>query len=109
MKMSTKSMLTAVLVFLAGSMALAQETAHAAGTSDWKALGALGAFLGLGLAALGGTLGQSKVAAATMEGIARNPQAQGQMFVPFVLSLALIESLVITAFVIAFLVLGKLS
>ena len=63
----------------------------------------LGAALAIGLAAFGGALGQGKTAAAALDGIARNPAAQGKIFVPMIIGLALIESLVLYAFVIAFL------
>ena len=43
-----------------------------------------------------------------MEGIARNPQAQKDMFVPLMIGMAFIESLVIYAFVIAFLIQSKI-
>ena len=41
-----------------------------------------------------------------LEGIARNPNASGKLFTPMILGLALIESLVIYALVIAFVVGG---
>ena len=63
---------------------------------------AIGAGMAIGAAALGGALGQGKIGAAAMDGIARNPQAQKTMFVPMVLGLVLIESLVIYALVISF-------
>ena len=63
----------------------------------------MGAGLGLGLAALGGGLGQGKAAAAALEGISRNPAASDKIFTPMIIGLALIESLVLYAFVIAFL------
>ena len=63
---------------------------------------AIGAGLAIGVAALGGALGQGKIGAAAMDGIARNPQAQKTMFVPMILGLVLIESLVIYALVIGF-------
>lgn len=75
---------------------------------EGTALIAIGAALAIGMAALGGTLGQSKAAAAALEGIARNPEAQGKIFTPMILSMALIESLVIFGFVIAFMLLGKI-
>lgn len=62
----------------------------------------LGAALAIGLGAFGGSLGQGKTAAAALEGIARNPSAQPKIFVPMIIGLALIESLVLYAFVIAF-------
>lgn len=69
---------------------------------------ALAAAIAIGLAALGGALGQGKVAASAMEGIARNPEAGSKMFTPLMISLALIESLVIYALVIAFLLQAKM-
>ncbi len=60
----------------------------------------LGAGLGVGLAAFGAASGQGKAAAAALDGIARNPSAGGKMFVPLVLSLALMESLVILSFLV---------
>ena len=56
----------------------------------------------ISVAAFAGALGQAKAAAAALEGIARNPGARGDVFVPFILGLALIESLVIYALLIAF-------
>lgn len=68
---------------------------------------ALAAALTIGLAALGGTTAQGKVASSALEGIARNPEAQGKIFTPMILGMALIESLVILGFVIAFMIQGK--
>jgi len=70
---------------------------------------ALAAGLGLGLAALGGALGQGRTAAAALDGIARNPGASGKIFTPMILGLALIESLVIYSLVISFMLLGKIG
>jgi F-type H+-transporting ATPase subunit c len=67
----------------------------------------LGAALGLGLAALGGGLGQGRAAAAALDGIARNPGAADKIRGPMILGLALIESLVIYALIIALLVVTK--
>ena len=47
-------------------------------------------------------MGQGRAAAAALDGLARNPTAYNKVFVPFILGMALIESLVILAFVIAF-------
>ncbi len=68
---------------------------------------AIGAGLGMGLAVFGGGLGQGKTAAAALEGIARNPGAADKMFVPMIIGLALIESLVIYMMIIAFILSGK--
>ena len=61
-----------------------------------------------GLAALGGGLGQGRAAASALDGIARNPQASGKIFVPMIVALALIESLVIYGLLIAFNLAGKI-
>lgn len=92
----TVLMLSTLMMTLGASMAFAAEGA----TGD--AYGSLGAALAIGLAAFGGSLGQGKAASAALEGIARNPAAQGKIFVPMIIGLALIESLVLYAFVIAF-------
>ncbi len=68
----------------------------------------IGAALAISLATIGGAIAQGKVATAAMEGIARNPEASGKIFTPLIISLALIESLVIYALVIAFMLQGKL-
>jgi F-type H+-transporting ATPase subunit c len=73
-----------------------------------KAALALGAGLGIGIAALGGALGQGRAAASALEGIARNPEASGKVMTPMIIALALIESLVIYALVIAFMLMGKI-
>jgi F-type H+-transporting ATPase subunit c len=93
---------TTFLVTLAvASTAFAQDVDAAEwGARGW---GALAAGLGLGLAALGGALGQGRAAAAALDGIARNPNASDKLFQPMIIGLALIESLVIYSLIISFL------
>jgi len=88
----------------------AAVTADKGGDNNFtvKAYIAIAAGIGIGIAAFGGALGQGRAAAAALEGIGRNPGASGKMFVPFILALALVESLVIYALVIAFMLVGKL-
>lgn len=93
--------LTSLMVTFGASVAFAEEVAAAASTYH-DPYASLGAALAIGLAAFGGALGQGKTAVAALEGIARNPAAQGKIFVPMIIGLALIESLVLYAFVIAF-------
>lgn len=69
---------------------------------------ALAAGIAIGVAAFGGALGQGKAAAAALEGIARNPGAASKVQTPMIIALALIESLVIYALVIAFILQGKI-
>ena len=78
---------------------LAAETAEAVGSA--AGFKALAAALAISLGALGGALAQGRIASAAMEGIARNPQALKNMFVPFIVSLAMVESLVLFCLVIA--------
>ena len=83
--------------------ALAQVAAQAAaeGNNINSGLRAIGAALAIGIAALGGALGQGRATATALDGIARNPAASGKILIPMVLGLALIESLVIYALIIA--------
>ncbi len=88
--------------------AVTHTTTAAAATGSDKGLLALAAALCMGIAVLGGTFGQGKAASAALEGIARNPAAQDKIFTPMLLSLALIESLVILGFLVAFVKIGGL-
>jgi len=101
------------LVTLVPAMAvllLLGDTAFAAEAVDnSKGLVGLAAGLAIGLAALGGALGQGNAAKAAYESIARNPQAADKLNTPFFVGLALIESLVISALVIAFFLQGKIT
>ncbi len=65
---------------------------------------AIAAGLTITSASIGGAIAQSKAASVALEGIARNPAAADKLFTPMIIALALIESLVIYAFVIAFLI-----
>jgi F-type H+-transporting ATPase subunit c len=110
--MSLKSKLSviaavATALVLVPTMAFAQE----AGANKWEANKWVAASAGfaIGIAALGGTMGQSRAAAAALEGISRNPGAAARIQTPMILGLALIESLVLFAWVIAFLLIGRLT
>ena len=94
---------------LVSSTALAQEAA-AAGANQFnvQAAAALGAGLAIGLAALGGGLGQGRAAGSALEGISRNPGAAPRIQTPMILGLALIESLVLFAFAVSFLLYSKI-
>ena len=77
------------------------EEMGSSGSAGEAGIKALAAAITISLGALGGALGQGRVAASAMEGIARNPQAGKSMFVPFMVALAMIESLVLFCLVIA--------
>ena len=106
--MKTKTTFFGLLTLFFSSKAWAEEGSRLMGQVNvgdalsHTELYAIGAGLAIGIAALGGALGQGKIGAAAMDGIARNPQAQKTMFVPMILGLVLIESLVIYALVIGF-------
>ena len=84
------------------------DTGAVAATGDYFWACAIGAGLIMGLASGLGALGQSKAAAAALEGIARNPQAADKIQTPMILSLALMESLVLFSFAIAFLLQNRI-
>lgn len=92
------------------SVALAQEaTGHTnVLAQEHGGLMAIAVAIGIGVAALGGAFGQGRAASAALEGISRNPNASDKVFVPMILGLAFIESLVLFTWVLMFLLLGKL-
>ena len=94
------------ILFLCSS--LVPQVAFAAEIVEGSGLYALAAALSIAIAAVGGALGLGRIGAAAMEGLARNPQAQGKMLIPMVIGLAFIESVMIFALVIAILILGNL-
>ena len=105
MKIFFNKTMTTLGFFLFSVQALAEEEGihfSLGNIDDAEFLGlmGLGAGVGIGLAAFGAASGQGKAAAAALEGIARNPAAQGKMLIPLVLSLALMESLVIFSFLV---------
>ncbi len=93
-----------LVALLAPAIAMAAPAANAI-PSDPSSLAYAMAFA-IGVAALGGALGQGRAVSAALEGICRNPNSRDAVFVPMLLGLAFIESLVIFALVIAFLVQG---
>src|ERR1700759_1213584 len=110
--MSLKSKLS-VIVAVATALVLvpAMAVAPEAGANKWEANKWLAASAGfaIGIAALGGTTGQARAAAAALEGISRNPGAAARIQTPMILGPARIESLVLFALVIAFMLVGKVS
>lgn len=94
------------IVFLAGAQAFAEEIAKEGGSEN-SGLIAIAAGVAIALGALGGAIGQGLIGSSAMQGIARNPEATQKMFVPMIIGLALVESLVIYALLIAFQLVGK--
>ena len=100
---------TLLAVFGFSATAFAQGADKAQSQAGGAGEIALAAGIAIGVAALGGGIGQGRAAAAALDGIARNPGAAGQIRGPMILGLALIESLVIYALIIAFLLVGKVG
>ena len=93
---------TTIAILLASVPAFAQS-----GGGDYG-LYAIGAGIALGLAVIGGGLGQGKIGAAAMDGIARNPQASGSLFVPMIIALVFVETLILFTWVVANGIAGKI-
>ena len=88
---------------LFAGIAAAQEAAHVATSSGSELLSTRScAVLGMGLAVFGATNAQAKAISAALDSIGRNPGAAGSMFLPWLLALVFIESLVLFTLVIAF-------
>ncbi|MBI5482799.1 MAG: ATP synthase F0 subunit C [Deltaproteobacteria bacterium] len=100
--------ITGLFVTLMTNVAWAQAAAPANEFERDKYF-AIAAGIGIALAAFGGALGQGRTASAALSGIARNPGASGKIFTPMILGLALIESLVIYALIISFVLVGKIK
>jgi F-type H+-transporting ATPase subunit c len=106
-----KSLINSSRFFLLGFIlplaAFAEESAHAVastGKAEWVAIAA---GLAIAVAALGGALGQGKIAAAYMDGVSRNPQAVSVMRTQLILSLIFVETLVLFSLLIALTLSGK--
>lgn len=103
--MNKKHILLFVILLLTAFTAFAQGDAAAAEPARtgvrW---GAIAAAFVLGIAAAAGAMGQSRAIVAACEGIARNPGAAGPIRLAMIIGLALIESLVIYALLIAYFV-----
>ena len=87
-----KSVASFLLVFLTAGVAMAAEGGSGAGASHqsesaWELVSQFSVAQWV----------RAKLAAAALEGIARNPSASDKVFVPMILGLAFVESLVLFA------------
>lgn len=96
-KLRTAARVVALFVATTG-IALAEGT-NAFDATTWGP--GIGAGLAIGLAALGGGLGQGRTATAALEGMARNPQAAGQLQTPLLIALVFTETLTLFSLVVA--------
>jgi F-type H+-transporting ATPase subunit c len=103
-KLNMKKTMLVLSVLLASAPAFAQEAA-AAGSNGTIAL-AIG--LIMGLAPIGCAIGMGLIGSSGLSGIARNPAAQGKIFIPMLIGLAFIEAFVIFGLLVSFSLLGKM-
>src|SRR5689334_7980166 len=98
-----KKMLFVLAVLMLVAMPAMAQTGTVGPTfTSWTFAG-----VGLGIAVAGAAIGQSKVASAVAEGLARNPAARAGIQLTLFLGLAFIDSLVLFIWVIIFLNAGK--
>lgn len=102
-KFAIMALVLVVIAIAAPAMALDQGATDET-SNDWWQYGS--AAFAIGIAAAFGALGQGKGLAAACEAIGRNPGAVGPIRITMIIGLALIESLVIYALIIAFLILA---
>lgn len=88
--------LTAVATQVAELATAAEAGGAAAATSP---LFPLGAGLAMGLAVLGAGIGIGKLAAAALEGSARQPEIQGKLQTMMILAIAFLEALALMAII----------
>ena len=67
-------------------------------------LGVLAAAIAIGLAALGAGIGNGLIVSRTVEGVARQPEARGQLMSIMFIGIGLVEALPILGLVISFIV-----
>jgi F-type H+-transporting ATPase subunit c len=104
-----KKFMSLLIAFLGTFMVALPAFAQDGGAASAYGSYALAAALAIGLGAAGCGMGQGRAASAALEGLARNPSSYNRVFVPFILGMALIESLAIFALVIAILIQGKIG
>ena len=94
------------ILFLAQSSE-AQEAINSSLTSQ-VGLAYAGIGIGLGITVLGGALGIGRIGGSAMEGIARQPEAAGEISKNMIIAAALIEGFTFFSLILAFLFAGYL-
>ena len=105
--MRKKTILLAALALVLAIPAFAQEGAAGAPPTGGVKWGVIGAAFLLGVAAAAGATAQGRATSAASEGISRNPGAAKDIRGITLLGLVLIESLVLYALLICFMVQNK--
>ncbi len=104
--MLKKTIVLCALALVLAMPAFGQETGVAGGSGGVK-WGVIGAAFLLGLAVFGGAAAQGRATAAAADGMSRNPGAAKDIRGMTLLGLVLIESLVLYALLICFLIYSK--
>lgn len=97
-----KKLLLVLVIGFASTAAMAQDGGALLPFNEYTK--AAFYFLAVAIAAFGGTRAQSNAASVALEGMARNPSAADKLFVPMILGLALMESLVIFTLISVYLI-----
>ena len=101
--------LAALMLCMSGSGVVLAETTDAAVAAEEAAAAApsltsVGAAIAIGLGALGGAIAMGMAIAKAMDGIARQPEADGKIRSVLMLGLVFIETVVIYALIVAILI-----
>jgi F-type H+-transporting ATPase subunit c len=100
--MSKKALLIGIVALACLALpAMAQEPAATAAVAGGVRWGAISAAFLLGIAAAAGAMAQGKATSSAAEAMSRNPGAAGPIRLMTIIGLALIESLVLYALLIA--------
>lgn len=76
---------------------------------DYQAMLGLALPLGVGIAAIGSGIGLGRAVGSAMEAIGRQPEAAAKIQTAMIIGAALLEALTIYAFVVVFLLQGKIG
>jgi F-type H+-transporting ATPase subunit c len=110
MKIVRATLAAAPLILLLTGTCLAAQSAggETMATALRAGLIAIAVAFGLGLSAAIGTFAQSRATAAAMDAIGRNPDSAATLFVPLIIGLSFMESLVLYMLVVGFILQGKM-
>src|SRR5262245_62206606 len=100
-------MMSLISFLNAGAAIMAQAPPHPIYTNPSFGYGIIGVGLGVGLASLGAGLGISRLAASSVESMARQPEASGDIRGAMILTAAFIEGVCLFAVVCSLIVVTK--
>lgn len=100
----TSTEVSAVLDEASEAQTDGEETPSAVQPGEGPSMTAIGAAVAIGLAAIGGAIAMGMAISKAMEGIARQPEADGKIRSSLMLGLVFIETVVIYALIVAILI-----